>query len=104
MRRRSRPISGSTLATASPAASAMPRNGSGLIVGANATSPSATIAAASAGSANLALVRPIRSSRQRSSGPTAITSSIGTKKIAPIGLKYGGPTETFSPNASVSNG
>ena len=85
-RRRLRPRSGMTLAKASIAASASPSRGR------KATSPisdTRTRAATRTApiSASSRRIRPNPSLRQRRSGPTAITATIGSAKIAPTGLK-----------------
>ena len=92
------------LASARPGAIAMPSVGNSLTVGDRITRPRNTNAASTAGIATGAVTRENPSLRQRNSGPTVITAIIGSTKIAATGLKYGGPTETLVPIASVSNG
>ena len=74
-----RPISASAPAKPSPCSSPKLNDA--------ANSPIAASATSSTGMTSTPRTRKKLSRRQRSSGPTAITSSIGTANSAPIGLK-----------------
>ena len=85
-RRSERPCSGRKLATATPAAIVIPSNGISLMPP-NTDTPISTASATATVASTGILTRWKLSRRQRSSGPTASTISIGTKNTALTGLK-----------------
>ena len=84
--RNRRPRRGSRLATTTPGASVSPINGISATPPCKPASTAASTLAAS-GASSPARTRTSRSRRQRNSGPTAITTSIGTANTALIGVK-----------------
>ena len=98
-----RPSSGSTLATANPAASDRPNSGS-TPGGASTTSPAPVKPAAATGHIIRSSSAFALSRRQRSSGPAAMTTTSASATGPAALLKKGGPTDSCTPKPAATSG